>query len=334
MDKFAFIVHPANKNQVIANWKTAKFLPLKLVEKIIERRQPFKISNVTNLKSLSGKEAQGYFIALPLLPHQILKLNSNFVIDKIVVAGKIAEDLGAKLVGLGAYTSVVGDKGVTIAKALDIAVTTGNSYTVTAVIQGILKASRIMNIKLEEAKITVIGATGSIGKACVRVLAQKKGSYFILNARDQKKISDFASTIKKDYSCSVKVEENYKKAVAEADIIITTSSSPSVLIDINDLKSGSIACDVSVPKNISLKSGLRKDVLIFEGGIVKLPSKVDFGIDVGLPPGFTHACVAETMILTLAEKFEDFSIGDNLELSKIEEMNNLALEYGFSIADF
>ena len=41
-----------------------------------------------------------------------------------------AEKLGAKIVGLGAFTAVVGDAGITVARNLNIPVTTGNSYTV------------------------------------------------------------------------------------------------------------------------------------------------------------------------------------------------------------
>ena len=49
------------------------------------------------------------------------------VLKKIIRTGKIAERLG-KIVGLGAMTAVVGDAGITTARNLNIAVTTGNSY--------------------------------------------------------------------------------------------------------------------------------------------------------------------------------------------------------------
>ena len=54
---------------------------------------------------------------------------------KIIKAGKVAEKLGAKIVGLGAFTSIVGDAGVTVANNLNIAVTTGNSYTVATALE-------------------------------------------------------------------------------------------------------------------------------------------------------------------------------------------------------
>ena len=54
----------------------------------------------------------------------------------------MAEKLGAKILGLGAFTSVVGDAGVTIANALDVPVTTGNSFTVAMAVQAIREAAQ------------------------------------------------------------------------------------------------------------------------------------------------------------------------------------------------
>ena len=72
----------------------------------------------------------------------------------------MAEQLGAQILGLGAFTSVVGDAGITIAKHLDIPVTTGNSYTVSLAVQAIRDAAKLMDIPLNEATVAVVGATG------------------------------------------------------------------------------------------------------------------------------------------------------------------------------
>ena len=40
----------------------------------------------------------------------------EFVMDRIIESGKIAQELGAKAVLLGAYTSIVGDKNITMTK--------------------------------------------------------------------------------------------------------------------------------------------------------------------------------------------------------------------------
>ena len=57
-------------------------------------------------------------------------------------------------------TSVVGDAGITIAKNLDIAVTSGNSYTVFTALEGARQAAEFMGINLGRAEVAVVGADG------------------------------------------------------------------------------------------------------------------------------------------------------------------------------
>ncbi len=46
-----------------------------------------------------------------------MELPERTVYRKIIQTGRLAEKLGAQILGLGAFTSVVGDAGVTIANA-------------------------------------------------------------------------------------------------------------------------------------------------------------------------------------------------------------------------
>lgn len=103
----------------------------------------------------------------------MVELPEEFVMDRIIESGKIAQELGAKVVGLGAFTSIVGDAGITVAKNLDIAVTSGNSYTVATALEGTREAVRLMGKDLATAHVTIVGASGSIGAACTRILARE-----------------------------------------------------------------------------------------------------------------------------------------------------------------
>ena len=102
----------------------------------------------------------------------MLSLPVERVYRKIVDCGRRAEEKGAKMLGLGAFTSVVGDSGVTVAERLDIPVTTGDSYTVYIAVEAIREAARVMDIPINTAKAAVVGATGKIGSTCAVMLAQ------------------------------------------------------------------------------------------------------------------------------------------------------------------
>ena len=46
-------------------------------------------------------EAEVWFSGFPLTSKQMVELPEEFVMDRIIEAGKIAQELGAKVVGLG-----------------------------------------------------------------------------------------------------------------------------------------------------------------------------------------------------------------------------------------
>ena len=63
----------------------------------------------------------------------------------------------------------MGDGGITVAERSPIPVTTGNSLTIAAGIQSFFRGAREMGVDPGAATATVVGATGSIGGACVKL---------------------------------------------------------------------------------------------------------------------------------------------------------------------
>ena len=172
MEKFAFIIHPLSIHDMAHVSPVLKFIPDSWLESALKLKKPFQVSHITGIKSPYA-EAEGWFIGCPLTSKQMVELPEEFVMDRIIESGKIAQELGAKVVGLGAFTSIVGDAGITVAKNLDIAVTSGNSYTVATALEGTREAVRLMGKDLATAHVTIVGASGSIGAACTRILARK-----------------------------------------------------------------------------------------------------------------------------------------------------------------
>src|SRR5258708_3892520 len=164
MERFAFIIHPITASDVARRYPIAKHVPARLIEAVIKRRDPIRVAKGTRIRSLTCAEAEGWFIGCPFTPRLFLSLPLDYVYDKLEKCGRLAEEVGAGIIGLGAFTSVVGDGGITLAKRLEghIAVTTGNSYTVATAVEGAVKAAGMMGIALPAATVAVIGATGSI----------------------------------------------------------------------------------------------------------------------------------------------------------------------------
>src|SRR5262249_38677483 len=144
------------------------------------------ISQIDGLRSAAnGREVRGWFVACPLTPARMMELPEKTVYRKIVQTGQLAERLGARILGLGAFTSVVGDAGITISRQLSIPVTTGDSYTVAVAVQATCEAARVMDIPLEDATVAVVGATGAIGAAAAELIAQDVPRLWLIGRRTE-----------------------------------------------------------------------------------------------------------------------------------------------------
>lgn len=333
MENFAFIVHPLCAQDFSRKFSFAKRWPDNVIEGILRFLPPFKVSEITGIASPTAK-ARGWFIGCPLTSRQMVNLPEKTVINKIIKAGRIAEKLGAKIVGLGAFTSIVGDAGITIAKSLNIAVTTGNSYTVATALEGTRQAAKLMGIDIARANIVVLGATGSIGAACAHILA-KEVRYLTLVARNETKLERLSQQIFRQAGLAVKVTSNVRAALKAADIVIAVTSAVDTIIQPDDLKPGAVVCDVARPRNVSKQvAEARNDVLVIEGGVVEVPGDVNFGINFGFPEKTAYACMAETMILALEGRYENFTLGRDITVKQIETISKLANKHGFKIAGF
>ncbi len=333
MEKFAFILHPLSVADMAHVSSFLKYVPERLLEAALKRKSPFKVSHITGVKSPFA-EAEGWFIGCPLTAGQMLELPEEFVMERIIQSGRVAQELGAKIVGLGAFTSIVGDAGISVAQALDIAVTSGNSYTVATAVQGTKAAALLMEKDLKECKAAIIGASGSIGAAAAKLLA-KEVRHISLAARHEGPLEELAQELVKENSCQVTVSSNIAATLRDADIVMAVTSAVDFLVQPENLKPGAVVCDVARPRNVASEvSRKRKDVLVIEGGVINVPGNVNFGFNFGFPPATSYACMAETMILALEGRYEDFSLGRNLELKKIEEIETLAAKHGFSLAGF
>ncbi len=332
--KFAFMIHPYDLEVIHTQFnEPACYTKRKIfLEKIFEYSTPFECAHVTGVQSVTGKKIDGELIYCPFLPNQILSLDNQFVLERVIKAAKIAEKMGARILGLGAYTAGVGRRGVLVARALNIPVTTGTAYTIATGIESTLKAAAEIGIKLEQAKLTVIGATGAIGSVFSQRLADAV-SRISLVARNEQKLKALADTIRKDSEAEVEFSKDIDEAVRDADIVITATTTPGTLINMDLIHPGALIYDMSVPKNVSLEAAnSRQDVLVVDGGVVKPPGDVHFNFHFGLNPGLCYACMAETMILALEEKYESYSLGGNVSLDKIKEISQLGIRHGFKLA--
>jgi fatty aldehyde-generating acyl-ACP reductase len=336
VDTFAFIIHPIDPKRDVSR-------KYPLLGRLLTERQidffstffpPVYISEITGITSqATGKEIRGWFIACPYTPRRMMELREQTVYRKIIQTGHLAERLGAQILGLGAFTSVIGDAGVTIARALDIPVTTGDSYTVAIAVAAVREAARVMEIPLRSATAAVVGASGSIGRVCADLLADDVAELILIGRRHEA-LEALRDQLQGPGRAVLRTSTRMND-IAQAQLILTVTSAVHQVIYPEHLQPGSVVCDVARPRDVSaMVAAVRNDILVIDGGMVDVPGPVDFHFNFGFPPGKAYACMAETMTLALEGRFEDYTLGKEITRARVEEITALAARHGFRLSGF
>lgn len=336
MDTFAFIIHPIDPRRDISRKYPllGRIATDWMIENISPLWPPVYLSEINGITSLeTGKEIKGWLIACPLSPQHFIHLPEKQVYRKIIETGRLAERLGAKILGLGAFTSVVGDAGLTIARALDIPTTTGDAYTVAIAVETVLEAARMVEISLQTSTTAVVGATGAIGQASAELLAGQVGGLLLIGRRPQalEELKERINLRFPQVNITISTE---LAALKNAQLVLTVTNAIEAVVGLQDIRPGTVICDVARPRDVAITAAARDDILVIDGGVVDVPGRVDFHFDFGLPQGKAYACMAETFSLALEGRFEDYTLGQEIGPSRVEEISNIANKHGFRLSGF
>jgi predicted amino acid dehydrogenase len=331
VNRFAFVIHPLSVHFIHKHhlFRWTKYLPDRLVERIAAHVPPLYISRIKGIESpTTGQKVEGILFSLGGTPRELMRRDPAFAYRRLIKASRMAERLGARLMGLGAFTSVVGDAGITVAQKADIAITSGNSLTVAATLEAAKQAVVQMGNDLSEAhkgNVMIIGATGSIGAVCSRLLAQAVPNITLVAPRPERLIALKRTIETETPGANVTISTTSDDYIGLADLIVTTTTAiNSRILDITLCKPGAVICDIARPPDITEEeAALRPDVLVIESGEILLPGKPDYGYDIGLPPGVAYACLAETALLAMEGRFEDYTLGRNIEVDRVKEIYRL-----------
>lgn len=337
VNRFAFVVHPLDVGFIhrYGPLRWTRRLPDRMVESAIAHLPPFPLARVTGARSpATGQRVEGILIGLGATPRQMLRRDPSFTYRRLVRAARMAAARGARIMGLGAFTSVVGDAGVSVSRRAPISVTSGNSLTVSATLETAKQAARRMELDPSTIRAMVIGATGSIGAACARMIARWTRDVVLVSIEPDRLVALERLIRSETPEARIVVATTPRGLLGDRDVIVTaTSAFGQRILEIVECKPGAVICDVARPPDISAaEAALRPDVAVLESGEVLLPGEADLGYDLGLPPGVSYACLAETALLAMEGRFESFTLGRDLRLDRIQEIYRLFRMHDFRIA--
>jgi len=326
---FAFIAHPRDLNDVPRKFPFAALLPTRLVELWFRHQWPFVGSYVTGLKTRDGKEVTGAILFSPPTTDQMIR-NPRLARKRVYQTARLAEKMGARIAGLGAFTSIVTKDGKDLQGKVKVGLTTGNAHSAAIAVQNVLNAAALTNLSLPYSTVAIVGGAGSVGSACAKLLSRLVAKLILVDIKKE----ELKKVLQQLHGRPCQMDgTTCIDAVKQADIIIAATNSPRTLITAEHLKPGAIVIDAAQPKNVSEQvPHKRPDVLVIESAIVSTPG-VECNFDLGLGTGETLGCLSELMILTVIGWQGDYSLG-KADPNQAAEMIKIGRELGFRLANF
>ena len=344
----AFMIHPLTVDDLFQSprfrWARALvkrgLVSQALVENLAEAIRPMKVGELRGVKTTDRREIRCHLISAPLLPHQITG-KPELATQRAIQGARLAKELGCTVVGLGAFWSVVGDKGKMVQEAVpEIEVTNGGAYTagtVRAAIPGILAHFEQTGRKLKTATAAVVGANGVVAFGIARQIAPLVGK-LILVGRNLERLEKSAITLKqnlerKDQPVPQLTITTDISAIRAADLVFTATSDPQPVIFPEHVKPGAWIYDEGVPPDVDESVKGVEGVRVIPGGVVRPPGAMTGNLDLHFGEGAVPACLAETMILAAEQAYERKSLGGETKSKNIQFFVERAEALGFRVVD-
>lgn len=327
-NNFSIIIHPISRELLYLYEPGMKRLSPDVANKILEWMSPFRASSVEGIKSYAtGEKIEGELIMCPLLMEQMVSLSSRKVLGRVVRAVKLAKAHEADVIGLAAYTGMVGTRGSKIYDKLNAPVTTGAHTTLATIPEAILKAMNLLEYTPKKVKIFIFGAN-HMTHIILKTLGSFCGQFYLYHSLKDRVIDLYNSLVPEQRAKLKVISRDPRYILKDMDVIVNATSRVPTGFDEQYLKNGAIVFDSSYPRSITIN---RPDVLLIDGVVMEPPGKPRFNFNFGLPERYCFPCMAEPITLAFEKMYQSYSLGKDVSVEKAEKIYRLALKHGFTI---
>lgn len=336
----AFLVHPMTVDDV---WEARRFRWLaglrrrglisdRIIRWLARSVRPMKVDDIHPVRTADGRRARVYLIGIPLQPDQIRAL-PHLAVHRAVQAAQLAANLGASVLGLGAYWSVVGNKGIDVQAQSPIPITNGGAYaagTVRMAVPVVLDRLRAEGRHASRATAAVVGANGVVGFGICRAIVEHVGRLIMLGV-SQERLEQSRDLLRRRYPAATIDATTNLSALRDADVIFTATSEPAPVVFPEHVRAGCIIFDLGRPYDVDASVAAMEGVEVIPGGVVRLPGDPRGRLDMGYGTGLVPACLAEAVIIGLEKCYERASLGDRTKSENIEYFVARAAALGFEV---
>lgn len=173
--RFAFLMHPLDEQSYVDFDSSLASLTRDELREFVDSMDgavDHFVGSEVRVVSNAGASAHGAFVLVSRTAESLMALSPEEAVEEVRDALRRAKALGAQIVGLGAYASVVTRGGL---KLLDegVALTSGNSFTVAVALDSLDAALTAQGRRWRGLRAAVVGAGGAIGRVATALLAER-----------------------------------------------------------------------------------------------------------------------------------------------------------------
>lgn len=318
--KVGFVGHPPDMDlfrAYIRHLSPSKVYRDALLLKLFEWTPSYKVTEWKDLSLDGSSSVDAVLVMVPFLP-EMRDIKLRRVVEKIERAIAICAEEGCTVAALGAFTSILlQGQEADLASKYGLRITSGNTLTAALIVESIEEIARRFRIELRDSTMSIIGASGDIGSACFGYFADKV-SKLHLTARGLTPLQELVERHAPRVTGEVVISDDNDRALREARFAVFVTSAYGHLVDLNDLRPGTVVCDASAPVNVKHSGALRPDVFVYHGGIARLPFELDPGFDIGLAaPNTFYGCQVEGILIAADPSLPDSWGRGNITQEKV-----------------
>lgn len=367
--KAVFLNHPIKTSDLKKITKAFKNIDDIILDEIIENSFEFlKFEKYfsTVITDDHADELEIIMLSIPIPSHILKKImhskKNTLLQEKLQAAIEKSKQIGATTVGLGQFTSIISQNGLTLSN-LGLNITTGNPYTTHLSCLAFKNAI----LKLNKVDLACFGLTGNILSQVIKIISKDVDSIRIFHHEDIYKSKKLQNSVIELINYIMKIEsritrklkvlleketnqerifddlnkiktiisvDSDKNNIQQANAIILGTNTNDILVYNQQVRSGTVIMDLGVPHNLDPQLFLRDDIIVILGGVAHLPiSNSETIIDIPsfpLSKGEVFACMAETFSIGFSGQDEIKHIGD-VTIEHIDKIASIATNHGFGL---
>lgn len=338
LNRFAYVHQPLTEDLFQEVYPWTRWIPNGVINRVSPYVPPVFLGRLRQITSpATDFQAEGILLTLGGTPHGLIGRDQRFIQRRLLQAAHLAERLDARLVGVSAYSAIMGEGAELVSHKTDVAVTSGRNLTMAGALEAALQAFNYLRESDGLPRVMVVNANRPEAAACARYLAPRCEE-LILVANRPEHLSPLRQEILVKYpQLAVHISNTLGSQMKEIDLVISTLSDLEKplgpTLDLGRCYPGTVICDLGRPPLLARQAvQQRPDLLVIHGAEFKLPGSPESDIRLGVGANSVPAALAEAALLALEGRFEDFSLDRTPDVERWREIINLAAHHHFELA--